>query len=144
MTVQCHIAHPDHKRSPAGLKNLMQCTIKAVGNINDHMTVILSDDPCIRKLNRKFSGKNQSTDVLSFDMSDPSADSIVGEVYVNLDRTRKQALEFNVTFWNELMRLVIHGILHLYGYDDQDPNSRKRMIQRQEELVTSCFRPLHW
>ncbi len=144
MTVQCHIVHSDHNRVPAGLKNVIRCAVKAVGNINHHITVILSDDPFIRQLNRKFMGKNQSTDVLSFDMSDSSADATIGEIYVNLDRTRKQALEFGIMFWNELVRLVIHGILHLYGYDDQDPVSRKRMIQRQEELVISCFRPLHW
>ncbi len=144
MIVQCHIVHPDHRRVPAGLKNVVRCAVKAVENINHHITVILCDDPFIRKLNQKFMGKDQSTDVLSFDMSDASADSTIGEVYVNLDRTRKQALEFGITFWNELVRLVIHGLLHLYGYDDQDPNSRNRMIQRQEELVISCFRPLHW
>lgn len=144
MTVQCHIAHPDHKRIPAGLNSVLQCTVKAVGNINDEITVILSGDSLVRKLNRKFLGKDRSTDVLSFDLSEPSANSVVGEVYINLDRTRKQALEFDVSFWNELIRLAIHGILHLYGYDDHDSDSRKRMIQRQEELVTSCYHPLHW
>ncbi len=144
MIVQCHMVHPDHKRVPAGLSNVIRCTVKAIGNINDHITVILSDDPLIRQLNRKFMNMNQSTDVLSFDMSDASADATIGEIYVNLDRTRKQALEFGVTFWNELVRLVIHGILHLYDYDDKYPVSRKRMTQRQEELVISCFRPLHW
>lgn len=144
MSVQCHITHPDHKRSPTGLKSVVQCTIGAMGNINDQIAVILGDDLFIRKLNREFSGKNQSTDVLSFDLSESSSNSVVGEVYVNLDLIRKQALEFNVTFWNELIRLVIHGILHLYGYDDQDINSRKRMIQRQEELVTFCSQSLHW
>ena len=144
MTVQCHIVHPDHKRVPAGLTDVIRSTVNAVGNINDHFTVILSDDPYIRRLNRKFMGTILSTDVLSFDMSDASADATIGEIYINLDRTRKQALEFDVTFWNELTRLVIHGILHLYGYDDQDTISHKRMIKRQEELVISCSRPLHW
>jgi probable rRNA maturation factor len=144
MTVQCHIAHPDHKRIPNGINSVLQCVVKAVGNIDDEITVILSGSTLVRKLNRKFLGKNRSTDVLSFNMSESSAGTVVGEVYVNLDRIRKQALQFDVSFWNELIRLIIHGILHLYGYDDQNPNSRKRMIQRQEELVTACARPLHW
>ena len=143
MRVKCHIDHSDHRRVPPGFSNSVKNALQQVGNNDDEVSVILCNDSHIRRLNRDFLNQDKTTDVLSFDLSDPQANQIVGEIYINLDRVRKQAMEFGVSFWNELVRLTIHGILHLYDYDDSDPISRGKMIAKQEEMLAKCHHHLH-
>ena len=143
MSVKCHIDHPDHRRVPPGFFDCVKNALQQVGTNKDEITVILCNDIRIRRLNRDYLHQDRTTDVISFDLSDPHANKIVGEIYINLDRARKQALEFGVSFWNELLRLTIHGMLHLYDYDDREPISRDKMIAKQEEMVAMCHHPLH-
>jgi probable rRNA maturation factor len=144
MTLQCHIAHPDHHRVPSGFGKVIRCALESEGSAGDDITVILCDDGLSGALNREFLGRNRPTDVLSFELGEPGGDRTAGEIYVNLDRARRQALDYGVSFWNELARLAIHGLLHLYNYHDRDDSSKDRMVTRQEELLNKCFRPLHW
>jgi probable rRNA maturation factor len=143
MKVLSHNAHPDLKRVPPGLCNVVMNVLTLLGNPQDEITIILCDDNQARKLNRKFFNHNRTTDVISFNLSDSPDDPVAGEIYVNVDRARHQALEFDVTFWNELIRLTVHGMLHLYGFDDQDSSSRNAMISKQEELIRKYQRSLH-
>jgi len=110
----------------------------------------------IRRLNREFLNRDESTDVISFDLSGSeekkgksrfrkyATSNPVGEIYVNLDRARLQARQYGITFWEELLRLSIHGLLHLFDYDDRNPVDRKKMMAKQEELLQKFWRPLHW
>jgi rRNA maturation RNase YbeY len=63
-----------------------------------------------------------------------------GEVYVNLDRARKQARDYSVSFGNEVARLVIHGTLHLAGFDDSAPRTAARMKAEEDRQVQYWFR----
>ena len=144
MKIQYHIIHPDHDRIPSGFPKVVSDVLKHLKRHNDQISIILCDDSCIKKLHRKFLNKNTATDVLSFNLSDPQAKNVTAEIYINLDRTRKQALGFGVTFWNELTRLTVHGLLHLYGFDDQNAIDKKVMIDTQEKIVSQCTHPLHW
>ena len=135
MKVQCHIGHPDHRRVPAGFRKTLEIASRSVGKANDEAAFILCDDALIRHLNRRFLQKDETTDVLSFDLGDSQNDRVVGEIYVNLDRVREQAPDYGSTFWEELIRVAIHGLLHLYGYDDHDPDARQVMMAKQEELL---------
>ena len=144
MKIQCHIVHPDHRKIPYGFRKMLETTLGAEENLHDNITIILCNDTMIRRLNREFLHNNSATDVLSFNLNTQKSDNLLGEVYVNLDHTRKQAQEFGVTFWNELVRLTIHGILHLYGYNDNTKIAEQRMTKRQEELVLKCQGRMHW
>jgi len=144
MKIQCYIIHPDHAKIPHGFRKMLETTLSAEENLHDKITIILCNDNMIRRLNRKFLHQNSITDVLSFNLNIPKSENLQGEVYINLDITRKQAQEFGVTFWNELARLTIHGILHLYGYNDNSKITKERMTKRQEELVLKCQGQVHW
>jgi probable rRNA maturation factor len=144
MKIQCHIVHPDHPKVPRGLRKILETALSTEGNHQDKITIILCTDSMIRRLNREYLHDNSTTDVLSFYYSNPKSKNLYGEVYINLDITRKQAIRYNVSFWNELLRLIFHGILHLYGYDDSTKIEYKRMADRQEELITKCQGLLHW
>ncbi len=97
--------------------------------------VIFVDAKRCIALNSKFLGHHYSTDVISFPLEEGS--NLEGEIYVNLDKARSQADTYGVTFTNEVMRLVVHGTLHLVGYDDRRPAAAARMKQRENAYVLS-------
>ena len=82
-------------------------------------------------LNGRFLHHWYSTDVLSFPVEEIGKRSVEGEIYVNLDQARRQAREYDVSIRNEVGRLVIHGILHLLGYDDKRKDERLKMTMRE-------------
>jgi probable rRNA maturation factor len=76
------------------------------------LSVVLVSNPQIRRLNRLFLGRNRVTDVMAF----PISNRLLGEIYVSRDQTRTQARRYKVSYREELLRLVLHGLLHLLGY----------------------------
>ncbi len=99
--------------------------------------MIFIGDSRSRSINRKYLGHDRSTDVLSFTLE--GRENPDGEIYVNLDRARRQAQAYHVTYENEVARLVVHGTLHLLGYDDRTPAGARRMTARQERYIERMF-----
>ena len=95
------------------------------------VSVIFVRDKAMRTLNGTFLGHWHVTDVLSFPLSENRL-LLEGEVYVNLDQAERQAHVYHVTAPKERARLIIHGILHLTGYDDATAGKRNRMRQRED------------
>lgn len=83
--------------------------------------MVLTDDACLEDFNRRFKKRKGPTDVLAFGFGDE--DDLLGEVYVSLDRAFEQAREYGVSEFEEISRLIIHGVLHLLGYThhEMDP-----------------------
>lgn len=110
------------------------------GEGRDHaaVTVVLVDDPYIRQLNHKYRHLDRATDVLSFKMDDEpgSEEETLGDVYISVDRARDQADRYHVSLDDELHRLVVHGCLHLLGYDHHNASQRK--VMREKERVYSA------
>ncbi|MGA9363342.1 MAG: rRNA maturation RNase YbeY [Bacteroidota bacterium] len=97
------------------------------------LNIVFINDRKSRQLNRRFLGHDYATDVLAFRLDEGS--KLEGEVYVNLDRARIQARKYRVSFKNEVMRLVIHGLLHLIGYRDTTERLQLRMMRKQEDYL---------
>ena len=91
-------------------------------------TLVLCSDYSIRKLNRKYRGKDRPTDVLSFAFKDPD---LLGEIYISLQRVRVQARAYGLSYDEELKRVLIHGLLHLMGYDHHKKTQRLLMEERE-------------
>lgn len=91
----------------------------------------------MRAMNRRFLKHDYTTDVLSFPLSEEGR--CEGEIYVNLDKVNEQAREYGVSPESELARLVIHGTLHLVGYDDQKTNDRETMRSVEDSHVYYWF-----
>ena len=100
------------------------------------VSIVFVDARSIRRLNREYLGHDFGTDVLSFCLEKKGI--LEGEVYVSLDSARQQARRYHVAFSNEVARLVIHGTLHLVGYDDGRPQQAKKMKKVEEAHL------LHW
>ena len=81
--------------------------------------------------------KKTTTDVISFVLErDDKVMSLEGEVYANLAQIKRQAIEYEVSFKNELFRIVIHGILHLIGYDDQQISEKEEMTKQENYFLS--------
>lgn len=104
------------------------------------LSVALVSDERITDLHRRYMNDETPTDVLTFDLSDSgSAGPIDGEIVVSVDTARRQAADLGVELREEVLRYVIHGVLHLSGYDDATPGERRRM-RREEDRVLEVVR----
>lgn len=108
------------------------------------ISIILTDNETIHEINREYRGKDKPTDVISFAYRDepfPSPEDIaeeLGDIYISLEKAEEQAPEFEVTFRDELKRLLVHGILHLLGYDhERSPEDEKKMQALEEKITGS-------
>lgn len=110
-------------------------TFAAEGVPRGELSLTLLGDEEIQALNRDFLGKDQVTDVIAFSLW--SDDLPVGDVYVGAAQAARQAEEYGVAVAEELVRLAIHGTLHVLGHDHPEGEERVEspMFQRQETLV---------
>jgi rRNA maturation RNase YbeY len=123
-------------RAPnARIRNAVRFVLKREGVSSADLAVVFVTSRRSRLLNREFLRHDYVTDVISFPLEEKPR--IEGEIYVNLDRARQQAIRYGVGFVNEVFRLVIHGTLHLLGYDDTTKRSAEVMRERQERYVNS-------
>ena len=118
------------------LEALAHAVLVAEGEPSAQLSVAVVDDEHMSELHERYSGVPGPTDVLSFPLDDgPGPQELLGEVVVSSDTAAREALERGLPFEEELQRYVVHGILHLVGYDDQEPAERERMHARQEALL---------
>jgi len=102
-------------------------------------TIVFVGDAAMRKLNQQFRGKDYATDVLSFpsqqERFEKEIKTNLGEVVISLDRAAVQAKENGLTFVNEVEQLILHGLLHLCGYDHEtdsgEMNRRELKLRRK-------------
>lgn len=103
----------------------------------DTVSILLTNDKEIHKLNKEYRGKDKPTDVLSFShiegLEPEPWDTSLGELVISLDTTAKQSKEYKVSFSEELTRLIVHGILHLFGYDHEGVSKAKAQKMRRLE-----------
>ncbi|WP_252393418.1 rRNA maturation RNase YbeY [Hydrogenibacillus sp. N12] len=96
------------------------------------VSIVLTDDAEIHRLNRTFRGVDRPTDVLSFPMEEPE---LLGDIVVSIPRARAQAEEYGHSFERELFFLLVHGFYHLLGYDHETEDEARVMFAKQEALL---------
>ncbi len=104
------------------------------------LAIAVVSKPAIRRLNREYRGKDKATDVLSFSRIESatpvSAEPDLGDVIVCWEMAKRQTREFHTTRPTEVQRLVVHGILHVFGYDhERGPAEARRMFALQESIL---------
>ena len=102
---------------------------KSEGEIN----YIFCSDEYLLDLNQKHLNHDTFTDIISFDYS--VGNEIHGDIYISIERVRENADEFNVTFEDELSRVMIHGILHYCGYKDKSESDEISMRSKEDEKI---------
>jgi len=115
----------------AALQTLLEHDVKSYA-----ISISFTGDAEIGALNEERLGRTGPTDVIAFDLSEEGLPiDHVGDVYISVDTALENAGKYSVTLGEELLRLVIHGVLHVLGYTDSDEGDRARMEQVQESMV---------
>jgi probable rRNA maturation factor len=133
--VQSFNDHPGRRIRHADVRRTVAAVVRKEGRRHADLRLIFTTDARMRTLNTRWLGHRSTTDVLSFPFDDRPAEVLEGEVYVNLDQARRQAATERVSDRNEISRLVIHGVLHLIGYDDTSPAKKKIMTGKEDEYL---------
>lgn len=111
-----------------------------MGFENSEVSLLITDDKEIRELNSQYRHKDKATDVLSFPLEEkPDINAMhLGDIVISLDTLEAQAESFGVTKRDEFYRLLIHGLLHLLGYDHEDVSKEEalRMQKKEAELFS--------
>ncbi len=129
------------------LESVARRVLEAEGVGAAELSVTVTDDETVRSLNREYAGEDAVTDVLSFSQREGEefaapVDAVppLGEVIIAYPQAERQAKERSESQEAELARLLIHGILHLLGYDHAEPAKERRMRAREEDLVEATAR----
>ena len=97
-----------------------------------NVNIVLCSDEFVRVMNRDYRGLDKVTDVLSYEWHE---EDFLGEIYIARDQVKRQAPEYGNTFYAELKRVIVHGLLHLSGYDHIKASDRKIMRARECEFL---------
>ncbi|MGE4571886.1 MAG: rRNA maturation RNase YbeY [Candidatus Izemoplasmatales bacterium] len=97
------------------------------------INVILIDDIQMKEYNQYYRQIDKSTDVLSFENED--SDDELGDIFISIDKTKSQALEYGHSFERELAFLTLHGFLHCLGYDHLNDDEERIMFKLQDEII---------
>ncbi len=112
------------------LKNWIQAAAKdferGVGDLN----IIFTDDETLYKMNVEYLNHDYYTDVITFNYNE--ANYISGDIFISVDRVRENARIYSQSFEDELHRVIIHGVLHLLGFDDKTEDEQKQMREKED------------
>jgi rRNA maturation RNase YbeY len=112
--------------------------LAALGLADAELSLVLVSDGVMRGLNRRWRGADRPTDVLAFAQREgagaPPAD-LLGDVVISVDTARRQAVAFGHPLADEGERLLVHGLLHLLGYDHERSTREARRMQRKERAL---------
>ncbi|QNF32676.1 rRNA maturation RNase YbeY [Adhaeribacter swui] len=97
----------------------------------ENLTFIFCSDNYLLDVNVTYLDHDTLTDIITFDNSDED-DTIEGDIFISIDRVKENATNFNVSFLEELHRVIIHGVLHLIGFDDKSDLSKSEMRQKED------------
>ena len=118
-------------------KSVHSAWLKAVseeeGRRPGQISVIFCSDPYLLEINRKYLGHDYYTDIMTFDYSE--GDTISGDLFISVDTVRSNAEYYSADFKDELDRVIVHGVLHLIGYDDHTDEQSAEMRARENHYL---------
>jgi len=127
------------RRAISGIFKILDCT-------NKEISVVFTDDETIKSLNHHYLGRNKPTNVISFSMQEGKYGNInpeiMGDVIISLETAQRDAARGNLTFQQEIDFLLIHGILHLLGYNHENTSRKKATEMHRKE--TEVFNQMNF
>lgn len=118
--------------------------LKVFSNIDKEYTfsIVFVTNYEIQRLNKEYRNKDSVTDVLSFALIDNlinyNIENEIGDIFISIEKAIEQSIEYNHSVIREICFLSVHGFLHLLGYDHQNSNDEKIMIEKQNEILNKA------
>ena len=116
------------------IKNWISSCITNYNFTEGEINYIFCDDDYLLKLNVEFLNHDTLTDIISFDYT--LGKLISGDIFISIERVRENANKFNQTIDNELNRVMIHGILHYFGFKDKSENDKLKMREEEDKCLS--------
>ena len=111
------------------LKMVVGSEVKKMGDLS----IIFCSDPYILDINLRYLQHDYFTDIITFDYCE--GDTVSGDIFISIDSVRENALFYGASFEDELDRVMVHGVLHLLGYDDHTPEEQAVMRAKENYYV---------
>ncbi|MEE1183603.1 MAG: rRNA maturation RNase YbeY [Paludibacteraceae bacterium] len=124
------------KRTSAWVKSVAASHGKTIGEI----AYIFCSDPYILEVNKQYLQHDYFTDIITFDYTE--GNKISGDLFISLDTVKSNSEQFGTDYYEELERVIIHGILHLCGFKDKEPADEARMREEENKAISSLEKPL--
>lgn len=112
------------------LKLVAESEIRKLGDIN----IIFCSDNYILDINQRFLSHDYFTDIITFDYCE--GDKLSGDLFISVDSVKENSIQYGTEFNDELNRVMVHGILHLIGYDDHTKAQQKQMRQKEDYYLS--------
>lgn len=124
------------KRCSAWIRDIASKHGKTIGEI----AYVFCDDAKILEVNRQYLGHDYYTDIITFDYCDD--DKLSGDIFISLDTVKSNSVTYGTDYYDELTRVIIHGILHMCGYKDKSDDESKAMRALEDAAIAALPKPL--
>lgn len=124
------------KRCSAWIKDIASKHGKTIGEI----AYVFCDDAKILEVNRQYLGHDYYTDIITFDYCED--DKLSGDIFISLDTVKSNSVIYGTDYYDELTRVIIHGILHLCGYKDKSDDESRAMRALEDAAIAALPKPL--
>lgn len=123
------LPHLDTERVKKWLVYVANKHKKEIGELS----YIFCSDSYLLEVNRQYLSHDYLTDIITFDYTE--GDTVSGDLFISTERVADNAIEFNVSYDEELLRVLAHGILHLIGFNDKNENDQEEMTQQEDASI---------
>ena len=136
------VASPHWQAAIPGIEELCRATIAAAldGHRSAEVSLLLADDAAVQVLNREWRGLDKPTNVLSFP-APPGAPALLGDIALAFETVAREAAEQGKPLQNHTRHLLVHGVLHLLGYDHEEDEAAERMESRERTILARLAVP---
>jgi rRNA maturation RNase YbeY len=117
--------------NPTKVKRWLKFVIESESFTLNQMNYIFCSDEYLLNMNREHLQHDYYTDIITFDTSDDEK-QVEGEIYISTDRVKENAQTMEITFDEELRRVIVHGVLHLVGYNDENDLAKSKMRGKED------------
>ena len=121
--------------TPEALINWITKVVESEQRLVGPLNFIYCSDSYLLNINQTYLNHHTYTDIITFDQS-TSTDSVAGDIYISIDQVRSNAVKYQESFNRELKRVMVHGVLHLLGYNDKSVEEQQEMRKKEEAYLS--------